>query len=42
MMRETINNASNLKGKKLAKIISWRNKSNIDASVVSKILIYTG
>lgn len=42
MMRETINNASSLKGKKLAKIISWRNKSNIDASVVSKILIYTG
>lgn len=42
MMRETINSASSLKRKKVAKIISWRNKSNIDTSVASKILIYTG
>lgn len=42
MMREIVNNVLSLKGKKLVKIILWRNKSNIDISVVFKILIYIG
>lgn len=42
MMREIVNNVLSLKGKKLVKIILWRNKSNIDISVVLKILIYIG
>lgn len=42
MMREIVNNVLSLKRKKLVKIILWRNKSNIDISVVLKILIYIG
>lgn len=42
MMREIINSVLSLKGKKVVKIILWRNKSNIDISVVLKILIYIG